>query len=65
MGVVMGRIYRRLTDRCPTAVAEGIEARSERQVSRPTMRESAAVASTVPEGSVRDVTTSRTTRFGV
>jgi hypothetical protein len=32
VGVVMGRFYRRLTDRYLTAEAEGIKARSERQV---------------------------------
>jgi hypothetical protein len=32
VGVVMGRFYRRLTDRHLTAEAEGIKARSERQV---------------------------------
>ncbi len=32
MGVVMGRFYRRLTDRYLPAEAKGIKARSERQV---------------------------------
>ena len=32
VGVVMGRFYRRLTDRYLTAEAEGIKARSERQM---------------------------------
>ena len=32
VGVVMGRFYRRLTDRYLTAEAEGIKARSEGQV---------------------------------
>jgi hypothetical protein len=32
VGVVMGRFYRRLTDRYLTAEAEGIKTRSERRV---------------------------------
>ena len=32
VGVVMGRFYRRLTDRYLTAETEGLKARSERQV---------------------------------
>jgi len=41
-GVVMGRFYRRLTDRSLTAEAEGIKARSERRDGTPAMREPAA-----------------------
>ena len=32
VGAVMGRFYRRLTDRYLTAEAKGIKARSERQI---------------------------------
>jgi len=42
VGVVMGRFYRRLTDRSLTAEAEGIKARSERRDGTPAMREPAA-----------------------